>query len=745
MFILAFLGGIVSLQLFQSLPDIWLIFTLLLAVLGCYALFKRRIFAIILIFILGFLWMVINVHYVMHRSLPARLIQKKITIAGYVVSIPKTEGDSTKFIFSWNKMKISLSWYGKYPDLKVGDKWQLQVKLKPPHGSMNPGGFDYEKYLFQNRIRATGYVNSGKLITSYWYNYPISRWRQRLANKIVHALPNNQFAGLLVALTVGSRNYISQTQWQVFRNTGTSHLVAISGLHIGLVSGFMFLILLFVWRRFAWLTLRMPAMQAAAVGALIAAVIYSIMAGLSLPTERALIMITVFMLALLWRRNIRPWQAFLLALLLVLIINPLATLNAGFWLSFAAVGILIYSFSGRIGAQGWWWQWIRPQLVIAIGLIPVLLLLFQQFSAASLLANIIAIPWVGFVVVPLALLGSLMPHGSWLLWLAAKAMALIWLYLQWLSMQHGVIWQHAIVNNWVLVTAMIGILLLLAPKGFPARWLGIIWLLPLLLFKPAGPKFGEVWFTLLDVGQGLASVVRTQHHVLIYDTGPKFNDNFDAGKAIVVPFLHMANIKQVDMLVISHGDNDHIGGAQSVLNMLRVKQIMTSVPQRFSQRPARYCQAGQIWDWDGVSFRFLSPLPNEDLQGNAASCVLQIQDGNTRLLLTGDIEAETEHLLVQRYGSKLHATVLVAPHHGSNSSSTIAFVNAVQPKYVLFPVGFLNRFHFPSAKVLARYKSIKALLLNTVNAGAITFKFNANKVSSVIETREKLSHYWNNK
>jgi len=756
-YILAFFIGTTFLQFFKQLPDLFLVLLLLVIIFICSLFFKYS--KIIFVFLLGFTWCLFYAHWILDWSLPKSLEGKYITITGYIDSLPQIEEYCEKFSFAIDhienrpqKAKIQLSWYNNYPLLKVGDRWQLQVKLKRPRGTMNRGEFDYEKYLFQNKIRATGYVKSNTInhrLSSHWYNYPIGRFRQYLEQGIYQALHNSQLQGVIAALVVGSRNGISAKEWQVFRNTGTSHLVAISGLHIGLISGFIFLFLNFIWRRIPYLIMRLSAPQASAIGALIGGLIYSTIAGFSVPTQRALVMIAIFTLVLIFKRNIRPWNALLIALLIISIINPLSTLSAGFWLSFAAVAMLIYTFSGRLGVTGVWWKWGRAQLMVSLGLMPLCLLLFQQFSLVSFIANLIAIPVVGFVVVPLSLSGCLIwtisTHiGTWMLLFAAKIMSLLWLYLKWLSAQHWVIWHHAIVNDWILVTTIIGVLLLLAPRGVSIRWLGIICILPLIFYKPVGPKTGEVWLTLLDVGQGLASVVRTQNHLLIYDTGPKYNDNFDTGSTVVVPFLHSFDVNNVDMMVISHGDNDHIGGAESVLSMLNVKQIMTSVPQRFPNYHAKNCWAGEHWQWDGVTFRFLSPMENSNLKGNDASCVLKITDGKNSILLTGDIEALTEHILVKNNSQGLQSTILVAPHHGSNSSSTKTFINTVKPEYVLFPVGYLNRFAFPSKKVLIRYKTVNAISFDTVNSGAITFKFNNNdKVSLPFEYRKLFTHYWN--
>jgi competence protein ComEC len=717
-YILAFFVGTVFLQFFKILPNLFIVIVLLIFLaLGAFFIKYLRI---IFVFGLGLFWSLLYVHAITSCSLPDNLVGKNITITGYIASLPQQDELHEKFLFNTGKTMLQISWYGRYPRLKSGDKWRLLVKLKKPHETMNPGGFDYEKYLFQHKVRAVGYVRPSNLnirLSSNWYKYPINRVRQHLAKKINYALYKSPLKGLIIALVIGNRNGITSAQWNVFRNTGTSHLVAISGLHIGLVSGFIFLFLNFIWRRISYLTLRLPASKAAAIGALLSALIYSAMAGFSLPTQRALTMITVFMLVLFLNRNIKAWYSFFVALLIVLIINPLSSLSAGFWLSFGAVAMLIYCFSGRLKPGGLWWKWGRAQLVVVLGLMPLCLLLFQQFSLVALFANIIAIPVMSFLVVPLSLLGCML--SKWLLIGAEKILELLWRYLQWLATGHWSVWHHSIINYWILATALIGIILLSAPRGFPRRWLGIIWLFPLFFYRPACPKAGEVWFTLLDVGQGLASIVRTQHHVLIYDTGPKYSASFDTGKAIVVPFLRTFGINNVSMLVISHGDNDHIG------------------------------RTGQIWQWDGVYFQFLSPEQNSGLQGNDASCVLKITDGKNSILLTGDIEALTEHILVgarlPRPNNNLKSSILIAPHHGSNSSSTWAFVNATRPNYVLFPVGYLNRYGFPSKKVIARYQAIHAKFFNSVDSGAITFKFNGqNAITSPSEYRKLTGRYWNN-
>jgi competence protein ComEC len=708
-------------------------------------------------FICGFAWCLLYAHWVASWSLPAAIENKNIIITGYIASLPAERDHYIRFEFVTHKAKMELNWSNNYPQLTIGDKWQLEVRLKRPHGSMNPGGFDYEKYLFANRIRAVGYVvprsslSANQQLTSLWYKYPVGRFRQSLQKKIAQALPNKPLAGVVTALTIGQRSGIIESQWQVFNNTGTTHLVAISGLHIGLISGSVFFIINFIWRRISWLTLRIPAQRAAAAAAILTALFYAAMAGFAIPTQRALLMVIAFMGLALVKRNTAPWHAWFIALFMILLLDPLASMVGGFWLSFASVGSLIYAFSGRLKVEGWWWRWGRAQVVVAIGLLPFCLLIFQQFSLTSLFGNVVAIPWVGFIVVPLCLIGSILTLvspllGGLLLVLAEKALELVWVYLNFLASQHWAIWHYTFLNNWQLWASIVGIALILAPKGLPGRWLGIIWLLPIWFYQPAKPQNGEIWFTLLDVGQGLATVIQTQNHVLVYDTGPKYSEAFDSGKMMVVPYLQKNAIRTIDALVVSHGDNDHIGGADAVLKLVTVKKIFTSVPEHFPGQNAVHCWREQKWVWDGVNFEFIAPPANKFMNSaisvskNNESCVLKVG----AILLTGDIEKPEEKELLQNYGADLASAILVVPHHGSNSSSTEPFVTAVNPKYALFSDGYLNRFRFPSKKVLARYEEINTIYFNTIGSGAIIIHLRGEQVLvKPVEYRKQASYFWN--
>jgi competence protein ComEC len=503
-----------------------------------------------------------------------------------------------------------------------------------------------------------------------------------------------------------------------------------------------------VWRRFPTLVNKFPAQHAGAVAALLMALIYSALAGFSIPTQRACLMLTFFLLALLMRRKIGAWYAWSFALLCVLLLNPLTVLTESFCLSFGSVALIIYGVSGRLSPKGLWWQWGRIQWVIALGLIPLSIALFQQCSLISFAANSVAIPWVGFIVVPLSLFGSFLfifsNHAAALvLTLADKILSVLWIVLTWFSHLPNVVWYQTVPHTWMLVAAVIGMIFLLFPIGVPGRYLGIIWLLPLALYKPITPQKGEAWLTLLDIGQGLSAVVQTEKHTLVFDTGPKLSASFDMGDSVVVPFLHSINTKKIDMLVISHGDNDHIGGAAAVMSQLPVERVKTSVPKYFTH--ADLCLRGESWNWDDVNFTFLYPTQETLNKDNNSSCVLRISSSKQQILLTGDIEKFAEKDLVANLPNNLPSTILIAPHHGSKTSAIKNFVNLVAPKYVLFATGFRNRYHFPHPSVVKLYQEKNVIAYNTAYTGAIQFKLNKKGAEIAPQLyREQHKHYWNN-
>ncbi|MBU0744014.1 MAG: DNA internalization-related competence protein ComEC/Rec2 [Gammaproteobacteria bacterium] len=723
---------------------------------------KRYIFYA-LIFVCGFYWALIYTHWVTAWSLPRELESKNLLITGYIAAPPISKSRWVSFNFKTKTIageekhtKLKLSWYGDSPKINAGDKWQLLVRLKRPHGMLNPGGFDVEKHLLMHHIRATGYVvnsDANQVLSSSVYNYPLSRLRQFLIQKMDQALISDPLAPLIIAFVTGFEDRITQSQWQVMRDTGTSYLVAISGLHVGLVASIVFVFAQFLWRFSSRLTLLLPAREAGIIIGLFIGLLYSAVSGLSIPTQRALVMLLMFSLVVLFRRYSKSWNAWLWSLFLVLVINPLAVLTIGFWLSFCAVAAIIYVGSGRIKQnrsrlRKFW----RMQFTVTLALLPLTLLFFQQLSLVTFLANLIAMPGVCLIIIPMSLLGALclllIPGsiGGWILWCGAKLLGIIWWWLTFLANFFNCSWYHPIYNSWVLVATSVGVIILLAPRGFPARYLGLLYLLPLFFYEPPSPKENnEVWFTLLDVGQGLAAVVQTKNHVLLYDTGPKFFE-YDAGASIIVPYLRKTGVKTINAMVVSHGDSDHSGGAISILKAHSVDMVITSVPENFIAYKANSCFAGQHWQWDGVDFQMLSPAKDASFSGNNASCVLKISSGKNSILLPGDIERAAEGSLIKNYELGLNSTILVAPHHGSATSSTDGLIAAVKPQYVIFPVGYRNRFRFPHKKVITRYMKSNAILLNASQTGAITFKFtDKSDILGANFYREEAKRFWHDR
>ncbi len=707
-----------------------------------------------------------NIHQA--KTLPEDSQGLPLTVIGSVASIPEYQDTYAVFEFAvkqvspenaWtNPGKIRLKWLDAPETLNdmlhIGDEWQFAVKLKRPRAYANPGSFDKAHHFFCQRLLAEGVLLDAplpKLLQSSIYINPIGRMRELLNQNINISLKDDPYCGMINALVVGVRNKISQTQWEVFRDTGTVHLMAIAGLHIGFLTTTAFFLINFFWRRLPLVCLRFPSTWIAAIGAVLVAMIYAFLAGFSIPTQRALVMITIFMTGILTRRVLSSWRSFMLAMLIVLLIDPFSTLSTGFWLSFGAVFMILYGLRGRIGSQGLWWRWGRIQWVLFLGLIPLTLASFQQASFIAPLANFIAVPWVGFLVIPLSLLGAALsivylPLGALFLKLAAWLMSILWPILVHLSHWPAATWMNAELNAFALICAALGVLLILAPRGLPGRGFAIVFLLPLVLTKAPPIENDHAKFTVLDVGQGLAAVIETAHHVLLYDTGPKMNEHFDTGDRVVLPFLATRGIRKIDTVVISHGDNDHVGGLGSIINKLPVSQILTSetakLPENAKAIKIRHCYAGQTWEWDGVKFEMLHPGDLLKTKRNDYSCVLRVRVGEKTVLLTGDIEAKSEEDLVARYGRKLQSDILLVPHHGSKTSSTLDFIKAVDPEYAVIPVGYRNQYGHPRPEVVERYQKQGIILLDTAHAGMVSFLIAPNKLQVPQLFLNEHTHYW---
>jgi competence protein ComEC len=683
-----------------------------------------------------------------------------LQVTGWVDAIPEPLYRRTRFYLEVDQLyhqnqripltgRLRLYWYDNPPVLQVGDQWSLTVRLRKPRGLANPGGFDYERWLFVNGIVAQGYVRPWpkpqRLAEAV--RYPVDRFRQRLAERIARELNGNAYTGIITALAIGERQGISNAQWQLLSQTGTGHLIAISGLHVGLIAGLIFAGARYVWSRSTTLVKRWPASKAAALAALLGAIGYALLAGMALPTQRALIMLTIVLISVLGQRPIVPSRVLALALLGVLIVDPNAPLSGGFWLSFGAVAVIFYTLTGRRPMNRPLHSWLTLQCSITLALLPAVLILFQQLPVLSPVANLIAIPWASVTVIPLTLLAVLAGFVSetaqaGLLQLAALTMDWLWSFLSWLGELPGIKQIMPSPPLWTLLFCVPGLVLLLAPKGMPGRWLGGVLCLPLLCFPRPVPAPGEVWFTLLDVGDGLSAVVRTANHKLVYDTGPRRGSSFDAGRVALVPFLRQQGVTEVDTLLISHADNAHQGGTRALLEQFAVQRILTSSPLDVPVQGAKPCQAGMTWVWDQVRFGILHPPAQGSFSDDEASCVLLVEAAGGRILLPGDIEASAKTALVKAYGDDLKAQILVAPHHGTRSLSSPLFVNTVQPDYVLFSTGYQSRSKPSKLERRVFYETQGATVLDTVDEGAITFRLGSSGELFPESYRRQFRRYW---
>jgi competence protein ComEC len=767
-FAVGFVAGSAVAQQLPALPPYWS-WAVLLPALGALIRFRpapsggnSRLnpFALPAAFALGFIWAVLYAAMHLSADLPLSVQRQSALVEGIVLSVPQAFEHGKRFDFAIREIlepgdaplpsRIRLNWYDRDSPLKAGEHWQFRVSLRHPHGTLNPGGLDYERWLFAAGIRAVGYVRDSRenrrLADGREHPWSPRVWRQALYDRLSETLAGSPMAGIIVALTLGSDQDIGPEQWEVLRRTGTAHLVAISGSHIGLIAGFVFFAVRAACARLG--PLRWPPPRIAAGAAFTAALLYSALADFAIPTQRALIMIAIAMGAVILRRNSNPLHILATAALAVVLHDPLAAVAPGFWLSFAAVALILFGLGWRREAVRGWRALLLINWGTAVGLAPFLLLFFQQVSLVSPVANLLAVPVLGVVLIPLCLAGALLlpiqaAPGGWLLALAERLLLWFWPVLEWLSALPLAQWTHAEPPFWTIPPALAGTLLLLAPKGIPARWLGLVLLLPAATADPARPDRGGFRLVLLDVGQGLAAVAETRNHTLVFDTGARFGTRFDMGGAVIEPYLRHQGVKRIDALIVSHGDNDHIGGARSLIKRFPIDRSYSSVPAALPELPVLACRAGLSWEWDGVRLDMLAPIEHSE-RGNDNSCVLKITGSGGSALLTGDIERRGEALLVRDYRERLASDILVVPHHGSRTSSTRAFLEAVKPRYALIPDGYLNRFGFPHPEVLRRYRDIGAAVFDTAGSGAISVEA-GNRPGGLRLRRYRVEHgrYWN--
>ena len=735
---------------------------------------------------LGFGYAALRAETRLADALPPEWEGEDIAIVGVVDDLPQPSVQSTRFAFAVERVetvggivpgRLSLVWYAQSekgrdidpaPGVVTGERWRLVVRLKRPHGTVNPHGFDVEAWMLESGFRATGYVRTSDrnaridAFAGRASDY-VQRARERVRTRILAALPDAPYAGVIVALTIGEQRAVPEAQWRVFNRTGIAHLISISGLHVTVFGTLAAGIAYAFARRSIALTTRIPARKAAAAVGVVFATAYVLLAGAQVPAVRTLLMLVVAAVGLIVARPGSASVVWLWALAIVLAWDPWAGVTPGFWLSFGAVGVLLYAGVGRLAppppvsrvarAVRGLRAAVRTQAIVTVALVPGTLALFQQVSLVSPIANALAIPVVTFAVVPTALAAIALPIDA--LWHAAHAgFAALMIPLDGLAALPSAAWQQHAPPGWAVAVSLAGVAWLAAPRAVPGRVLGFVALLPLFVVRPTPPMPGAFRMTVLDVGQGLAVVVETNRHALLYDTGPRYTDESDAGGRIVGPYLRAAGIRRLSGMIVTHQDSDHSGGAMTLLQTVPVDWLASSLPAEHAillrraadGETAVRCEAGQRWTWDGVRFAVLQPAAAHyaaaRLKPNDLSCVVRIESDYGSVLLTGDLEARGELDLVRSDPASLKADVLLVPHHGSRTSSTPEFIAAVAPRIAVYTPGYRNRFGHPRPDVVARYDDARARSYRTDYDGALTFSFEPDVPIEPRAERERDLRYW---
>ncbi len=703
---------------------------------------------------------------------------RDVVLTGTVASLPAQLIRGTRFEFDVDGIdspgmrvprRLSLGWYAPAVRVRPGEHWRFTVRLRRPQGVLNPGGFDLEAWMLERNLRATGYVRNGpaapERIGTFVAQpgYAVDRLRDSLRERMQARLQDARYGGVLIALVLGDQRAISEEDWLLFNRTGISHLVSISGLHITMIAGLVALAIGGLWRRSARALAAAPAQVAAAAAAMLGALLYCLLAGWGVPAQRTFFMLATVAAALILRLRTRPATTLALAAAFVAAFDPWAVLAPGFWLSFGAVAAIFYALHGRGPAAAGWRgklaEAVRTQWIVTVALVPLTVVLFQQVSLVSPLANAIAIPLASLVVTPLALVAACFvalpePFATVSVPLLAFAHALTAWLAGFLALAAQVPASTAAVPappTWAALLAVFGAAWILAPPGIPLRAAGVVWLLPIFAWPAERPKAGDLWVTALDVGQGSAIIVESNSAVLVYDSGPRYSPEADAGSRIVVPYMRWRGIGRIDLLVLSHLDSDHSGGAVSILKSLDVKAVWTSIDLATSWLagvgPLQTCLAGgQTWIGNAhvrllhpTAFEYALPARNT----NARSCVVEIRRDPWRVLLTGDLPAAQEAAILAREGG-VHADLVSAPHHGSRSSSSEPFVRAVAPTWVVVQAGYRNRFGHPDAGVVQRYRRAGTEIVRTDHAGATQWRFSAAGDVTLHRLRLDAPRYWHN-
>lgn len=656
--------------------------------------------------------------------------------------------------------KIRLSWDKSPHEVYQGQQWQLNAKIKPAHGFANVGGFNYQTWLRQKNIVATGYVLNRKSNVEIAAELSI---RQQLLIQTKTRLPQEPLSSLLLALSFGERSQVTPEQWRILQTTGTQHLIAISGLHLGLVASGSFLICLFLLKYFPlvffinrfkcqWL-LTINLRVWAIIFSCLITLYYAYLAGFSLPTIRALVMLLLYWCTRLWglKLSLRRWL--LIAIFMLLLLNPTSVFSASFWLSLYAVSVIflvVWRFSKALASSNKIMVWLKSLLLIQVSLsllmIPIVVMINYQLSFISLLANIVAVPLMSLTSIPLCLLAVLLlpfneHFAGFLFELALKSIDLVWYWFEFLAS-----WPWAIIDVshqqalWIFfVFILVALSVFLSLQRRLIVIFSVISLTTIVLLTFNQEKIKNWQVTVLDVGQGLSLVVERNQRAIVYDTGASYPSGFNLVDAVVMPYLKYQGIKKLDKVIISHSDNDHAGGLERLQQLINIDEVIANDSKLGG---GRFCQQGDTFYWQQLKFEMLSP-DNQQGEDNDDSCVIRISDGKYRVLLTGDISKNVERVLLsnEKTNSKLDADILIAPHHGSKTSSSEAFIKQVSPKIVIFSAGFLNRWQMPMSNVVQRYKNNKVNIFNTADNGMIQLDIRPNGIH-VKPYRQNIFPYW---
>lgn len=757
-FSLALLMGVMACLWLPSPPGAWLL--MCVAATAATAVWMRGVWRHVAIVSLGFLLAGMHASLAMQRQLPLAMEHRQFELVGTVIALPQHEARRTRFVFKVDDSdaqpealrgrRIRLAWYDEFglealpanaPRLRIaaGSRWALSAKLRAPRALRNPGGVDGEKHALIERIVATGYVRNPEFARELARPRGIDAGREAMSARIAAAIPQTS-SRFIRALALGDTRALDDADWERLRASGLTHLIAISGFHVGLVAGFFALSMRAVWWCWPSLGRRIPRSQVAVLAALFGAALYAALAGFALPTVRTVLMIAVVAAARCSRRGWRPADAMSLAMIAILLFDPLSVLSAGFWLSFGGVAWLLWCLPQ--GGQHPVREFFAAQGVATVGLLPLTVVLFGQASLAGPFANLLAIPWWSLIVVPLSLIGTACEslHAGWggPVWrLAAMAFDPSWSLFSMLGESPLALWWLPEPRWFALPLSLLVAFWCLLPRGVPGKPLALLLWLPLLWPDRQAPDHGEVELIVLDVGQGLSVVVRTARHTLLYDMGPAIPDGFDAGERAVVPALHALGIRALETAVLSHADNDHAGGYASVADVFAIRTRYAPEDSGLDAKIAglRQCRAGHAWNWDGVRFRFLHPPLHFPYLRNESSCILRIETAHGAALLTSDIGHVIERDLLRRDPASVRADVVLVAHHGSAGSSDPGFVAATGARWAPISAGYGNRFKHPKPEVVDLWRHQGAKTPLTAEAGAVRLRIGQGGVEVQTERR----------